>query len=77
MTIDFQNIGLPDETDSTGVSPATAIAFTEGPAAAVDEFISRQGLGEPFICRKEKVHKPVSHKLVLDPKSSLKLLVNS
>lgn len=36
MTIDFQNIGLPDETDSTGVSPATAIAFTEGPAAAVD-----------------------------------------
>ena len=36
MTIDFQNIGLPDEADSTGVSPATAIAFTEGPAAAAD-----------------------------------------
>lgn len=36
MTIDFQNIGLPAEADSAGVSPATAIAFTEGPAAAVD-----------------------------------------
>jgi gluconolactonase len=36
MTIDFQNISLPDEADSAGVSPATAIAFTEGPAAAAD-----------------------------------------
>ena len=36
MTIDFQNIGLPDEADSAGVSPATTIAFTEGPAATAD-----------------------------------------
>lgn len=36
MTIDFQKIGLPDEADSAGVSPATSIAFTEGPAAAAD-----------------------------------------
>lgn len=36
MTIDFQDIGLPDEADSACVSPATAIAFTEGPAAAAD-----------------------------------------
>lgn len=34
--IDFQKIGLPAGADSNGVSPATAIAFTEGPAAAAD-----------------------------------------
>ena len=36
MTIDFQNAGIPAAVDSTGVSPVTAIAFTEGPAAAAD-----------------------------------------
>ncbi|NQV24366.1 MAG: SMP-30/gluconolactonase/LRE family protein [Rhodopirellula sp.] len=36
MTIDFHSVNLPAEVDAAGVSPATAIAFTEGPAAAAD-----------------------------------------
>jgi len=39
MTIDFQNAGIPAEADSTAVSPVTAIAFTEGPAAAADGMV--------------------------------------
>jgi gluconolactonase len=36
MTIDFNSVPLSAGADAQGVSPATAIAFTEGPAAAAD-----------------------------------------
>lgn len=36
MPIDFQNTPLPSAAVDAGVSAATAIAFTEGPAAAAD-----------------------------------------
>jgi gluconolactonase len=36
MTIDFHSVSLPAEFAAGEVAPATAIAFTEGPAAAAD-----------------------------------------
>jgi len=36
MTIDFHAAALPSEAAGSAVSPATIIAFTEGPAAAAD-----------------------------------------
>lgn len=36
MTIDFHSVSLPAEFAAGEVAPATAVAFTEGPAAAVD-----------------------------------------
>lgn len=36
MTIDFHRVSFPPQFDADGVSPATIVAFTEGPAAAAD-----------------------------------------
>lgn len=36
MAIDFRNAALPSEAADSAVSPATVIAFTEGPAAAAN-----------------------------------------
>lgn len=36
MTTNFHNVRMPADADDSGVLPVTAIAFTEGPAAAAD-----------------------------------------
>ena len=36
MTTDFHRVKFSDDAEAAGVSPATAVAFTEGPAATAD-----------------------------------------
>lgn len=55
MTIDFHSVNLPAEFAAGEVAPATAIAFTEGPAAAVDGTVYFSDIANNRIMRFDSV----------------------